>query len=171
MVVMPSFCLCLVKAESVFLLVHMEGENSHNDPLQLMSLNCGWSVANDVSHAPEDDLNQNMIMEAGRSVNQTDALALPWMIQSPMPAQSSVDFLAESSTFLPKYPYEDMLERISSVGGIHAAGGMSEFQRDVLYCSSLGKACGSKSTDLSLDMDPWKVTVFIYAVVYLSSGY
>lgn len=51
MVVMPSLCLCLVKAESIFLLVHMEGENSHNDPLQLMSLNCGWSVANDVSHA------------------------------------------------------------------------------------------------------------------------
>ncbi|KAM5563779.1 transcription factor bHLH7-like [Rosa sericea] len=135
----------------------MEGESSHNDPLQLMSLNFGGSVANHISRAPQHDLNQKMIMEAGSSVNQTDALALPWMVQSPMPAQSCVDFLAESSSFLPKSPYEDMLERISLSGsGIHAAGGVSEFHRDLLYCSSLGKASGSKSIDFSMDMDPWK---------------
>lgn len=145
----------------------MERESSHNNPLQLMSLNFG------ASNTPQDDQNQKMIMGTGSSENQNDPFAVPWMVQSSMPAQNCVDFLAESSAYLPKSPYEDMLERISlSVNGIHAAdGGVSEFQRDLLYGSSLGKASGSKSIDFSMDMDPWKVTVCIYVIAYLSSGH
>lgn len=166
MVFMPSLCLCLVKAEVVSPRVHMERESSHNNPLQLMSLNFG------ASNTPQDDQNQKMIMGTGSSENQNDPFAVPWMVQSSMPAQNCVDFLAESSAYLPKSPYEDMLERISlSVNGIHAAdGGVSEFQRDLLYGSSLGKASGSKSIDFSMDMDPWKVTVCIYVIAYLFSG-
>ncbi|XP_050366060.1 transcription factor UNE12-like isoform X2 [Argentina anserina] len=147
-------------AEVVSSLVQMEGESSHNDPLQLMSLNFGGSVANNVSNTPHDDDKQKMIMEAGSSVNQTDVFALPWMAHSSMPAQIFVDFLAESSAYLPKSPYEDMLEKISlSDSGVHAAaGGVSDFQRDLLYGSSLGKSSGSKSIDFSLDMDPSKHT-------------
>ncbi|BBH10313.1 hypothetical protein Prudu_023070 [Prunus dulcis] len=141
-------------------LVHMEGQSSLTDPMQLVPLDFCGDAAIDVSQAIGDDPSQLVSMATEGTAYQTDDLFSPWWTEKPKPSLNSlncVEFLAESSTFLPKDPCEDILESIPlSVSGIDDVGGVSEFQREVLY-SSLGNACGSKLTDFSMDMDDWKV--------------
>ncbi|KAI5316000.1 hypothetical protein L3X38_045176 [Prunus dulcis] len=137
----------------------MEGQSSLTDPMQLVPLDFCGDAAIDVSQAIGDDPSQLVSMATEGTAYQTDDLFSPWWTEKPKPSLNSlncVEFLAESSTFLPKDPCEDILESIPlSVSGIDDVGGVSEFQREVLY-SSLGNACGSKLTDFSMDMDDWK---------------
>ncbi|ONH93641.1 hypothetical protein PRUPE_8G243500 [Prunus persica] len=138
----------------------MEGQSSLTDPMQLVPLDFCGDAAIDVSQATGDDPSQQVIMAAEGTAYQTDDLFSPWWTEKPKPSLDSlnyVEFQAESSTFLPKDRSEDILESIPlSVSGIDDVGGVSEFQREVLY-SSLRNACGSKLTDFSMDMDEWKV--------------
>ncbi|XP_021805695.1 uncharacterized protein LOC110749817 isoform X1 [Prunus avium] len=137
----------------------MEGQSSLTDPMQLVPLDFCGDAAIDVSQATGDDPSQQVSMATEGTAYQTDDLFSPWWTEKPKPSLNSlncVEFLAESSTFLPKDPCEDILESIPlSVSGTDDVGGVSEFQRHVLY-SSLGNACGSKLTDFSMDMDDWK---------------
>ncbi|ONH93638.1 hypothetical protein PRUPE_8G243500 [Prunus persica] len=137
----------------------MEGQSSLTDPMQLVPLDFCGDAAIDVSQATGDDPSQQVIMAAEGTAYQTDDLFSPWWTEKPKPSLDSlnyVEFQAESSTFLPKDRSEDILESIPlSVSGIDDVGGVSEFQREVLY-SSLRNACGSKLTDFSMDMDEWK---------------
>lgn len=156
---MPFLCSCLVKIEDPLHRVDMEGQSSLTNPIQMLSLGFCGNAADDVSEALGYDLNQQIMMEAGRTADQTDVLSLPWWIQPEKPSHNYVGCPAESSAFVPKSPCEDMWENIpSSAASIHDVGRVSEFQRDGLY-SDLGNACGSKSTDFSRDMDSSKVIV------------
>lgn len=154
---MPSLRLCLVKIEDPLHRVDMEGQSRLTNPIQMLSLGFYGNAADDVSEALGYDLNQQVMMEAGRTADQTDVLSLPWWIQPEKPPHNYVEYLAESSAFVPKSPCEDMWESMpSSVASIHDVRRVSEFQRDGLY-SGLGNAYGSKSTDFSRDMDSSKV--------------
>ncbi|XP_020426384.1 uncharacterized protein LOC109950749 isoform X5 [Prunus persica] len=154
------FSRLLLSHKGVLPLVHMEGQSSLTDPMQLVPLDFCGDAAIDVSQATGDDPSQQVIMAAEGTAYQTDDLFSPWWTEKPKPSLDSlnyVEFQAESSTFLPKDRSEDILESIPlSVSGIDDVGGVSEFQREVLY-SSLRNACGSKLTDFSMDMDEWKV--------------
>ncbi|KAL5561649.1 hypothetical protein UlMin_031396 [Ulmus minor] len=115
----------------------MEGQSSNNDK--------------DVPQVPKDDPNQHILMAAGRSWSQTDALHLPWWIQSTEPSLNYVKFLAESSAFTPR-AREDMLESLpSQVSSTYPGSGVAELQRDMSF-NPLAQACGSKSTHI----DAWK---------------
>lgn len=132
----------------------MEGQSNHNNFMQLMSVNCG---GNDVPHVPGDDPNLHILTEAGNGRNQTDALNIPWWIQTPEAVHNYVKFLAENSSFLPRSPSEDILESLHSpVTGTHAVRGGSLFQRDMLE-DKLGRSYTPKSSDSSTDIDAWKV--------------
>ncbi|KAF3436321.1 hypothetical protein FNV43_RR23413 [Rhamnella rubrinervis] len=127
--------------------------------MQLMSLNFGGNVADNFPHVPGDDPNLHILTEAGSSRNQTDALNMPWWIQTPEAVHNYVKFLAEGSSFLPRSPSEDILESFHSpVTGTHDVRGDSLFQRDMLE-DKLGKSYAPKSTDSSMDIDAWKVRV------------
>ncbi|KAM2616329.1 hypothetical protein TB2_030744 [Malus domestica] len=135
----------------------MEGQSSLTNTIQMLSMGFCGNAADDISEALGYNLNQQVMMEAGRTADQTDVLSLPWWIQPEKPSHNYVEYLAESSAFVPKSPCEDMWESIpSSVVSIHDVGRVSEFQRDGLY-SGLDNACGSKSTDFSRDMDSSKM--------------
>lgn len=152
------YCFCLVSQGSrSFCSVNMEGQSNHDNFMQLMSSNVGGNVANDVPHVPGDDPNLHIFTEAGSSRNQTDALNIPWWIQTPEAVHNYVKFVAENSSFLPRSPSEEILESLRSpVTGTHAVHGASLFQRDMLE-DKLGKSYAPKSTDSSLDIDAWKV--------------
>lgn len=137
----------------------MEEQGGNDNLLHFMSMNFDGK-ANEVSHLPEDVPAQHLAFADGESGEQINALPLPheW-IQTPKFSHNYVEYLAESSTFLPKATTEDMLESIpSNVGGIHAVvGGISEIQSDISYNNSLGKAPASKPAGSFYGMDASKV--------------
>ncbi|KAE8009693.1 hypothetical protein FH972_006117 [Carpinus fangiana] len=136
----------------------MEEQGGNDNLLHFMSMNFDGK-ANEVSHLPEDVPAQHLVFADGKSGEQINALPLPheW-IQTPKFSHNYVEYLAESSTFLPKATTEDMLESVpSNVGGIRAVvGGVSEIQSGISYNNNLGKAPASKPADSFYGMDASK---------------
>jgi len=140
----------------------MEEQIGNDNLLHLKSLNFGGK-ANEVSHLPEDVPAHHLAFADGKSGGQINALPLPYeWIQTPKLSHNYVEYLAESSTFLPKVTTEDMLESTpSNVGGIHTVvGGVSEIQGDISY-NSLGKAPASKPAGSFFGMDASKVKPYL----------
>jgi hypothetical protein len=130
----------------------MEEQSGNDNLLHLMSMNFGGK-ANEVSHG----------FCGWKKWGQINALPLPYeWIQTPKLSHNYVEYLAESSTFLPKVTTEDMLESTpSNVGGIHTVvGGVSEIQGDISY-NSLGKAPASKPAGSFFGMDASKVKPYL----------
>ncbi|KAJ0111209.1 hypothetical protein Patl1_03421 [Pistacia atlantica] len=134
----------------------MEGLSDQENLLQLMSLNISGN-GNGVSYGSEDDPNHHSLMEAGRIINQPNALPLPSWTHFPKAPHNYVESLAENSTFLENATGADMLETITSpICSIKSVYGISEMQRELLF-NDLGKSCDYESADPFLSVDALKV--------------
>ncbi|KAJ0053274.1 hypothetical protein Pint_02339 [Pistacia integerrima] len=91
----------------------MEGRSDQENLRQLLSLNISGN-GNGVSYESEDDPNHHSLMEAGRIINQPNALPLPSWTHFPKAPRNYVEFLADNSTFLESATGADMLETITS---------------------------------------------------------
>ncbi|KAM3687466.1 hypothetical protein ACB098_10G080700 [Castanea mollissima] len=122
----------------------MEGRSGNDNPWDSMSMSVDGK-ANKASPVPEDYPTQHFFSADGKCGNPTNALPLPQWIQTPQLSHNYVEYLAESSRFLPKATTEGLLESIpSSVGGIQAVvEGVSEIQNDILY-NKFGEAPASE---------------------------
>lgn len=134
----------------------MEGRSDQENLLQLMSLNISGN-GNGVSYGSEDDPNHHSLMEAGRIINQPNALPFPSWTHFPKAPRNYVEFLADNSTFLENATGADMLETITSpICSIQSVYGIPETQRELLF-NNLGKSCDYESADSFLSVDALKV--------------
>ncbi|KAJ0053890.1 hypothetical protein Pint_03361 [Pistacia integerrima] len=134
----------------------MEGRSDQENLLQLMSLNISGN-GNGVSYGSEDDPNHHSLVEAGRIINQPNALPLPSWTHFPKAPRNYVESLADNSTFLENATGADMLETITSpICSIKSVYGISEMQRELLF-NDLGKSCDYESADPFLSVDALKV--------------
>ncbi|GAV82730.1 hypothetical protein CFOL_v3_26181 [Cephalotus follicularis] len=141
----------------------MDDQSGWKNPLRLMSLNLSED-ANDYSYGPVDDLKQHFVMGDERSGKQPNDMPLPHWIYCQKPSRNYVEYLTENSAFLDKASPADMLECLASpVGSTLPTAGISEFQLGLLN-NDLGKSCGSKPADSSLDMNAWRVKPSYYVL-------
>lgn len=149
---------------------NMDGRSGNDNPWDLMSMSVDGK-ANKASPVPDDYRTQRFFLADGKCGNQTNALPLPQWIQTPQLSHNYVEYLAESSRFLPKATTEGLLESIpSSVGGIQAVvEGVSEIQNDILY-NKFGEAPASEPSGSFHDMDVSKVKLHLSTTSAYAAG-
>ncbi|KAK7344484.1 hypothetical protein VNO77_14136 [Canavalia gladiata] len=127
----------------------MEDQSNQENPMQLVSCDTG-GTSNDVSRSVEDHLisNPKFVMAAsGRNGSQWTCL--------PKPSHNYIEYLSESSTYMPNTSAEYMIgSSYVPVGSINDGNGVTGTDRNFFY-NDPGKACtfkpiGSSSNNLHM---------------------
>ncbi|KAJ1405124.1 Myc-type, basic helix-loop-helix [Sesbania bispinosa] len=121
----------------------MEGQSNQENPVQLVSCDTG-GTSNDVTYSAEDHLIPNpkfIISASGRNGSQWTCL--------PKLSHNYVEYLSESSTFLPTATSEYMIgSNYLPVGSFNDVNGVNGTERNLFY-NDTGKSCGFKPIDSS----------------------